>query len=230
MRRRMRQWIGLTAVAAAWVASGVALPAHAMVTLDTNFSNISCGETNAAGETFFSDCTGLSFAASVAPGETAFLRATLNYHYTDDGLALPRPQGIQLDASGLRVQQVVTESAVIYLDSSNCTGSPACLSRFPPNVELGGTTFQPLILGLNEQPDDITGSIDLFATLGVAANETVGYSTGLFLSATPLVFAAPIPEPAKVALMVAGLLALGPLVRRRRALPAPPRLSLTGTA
>jgi hypothetical protein len=71
-----------------------------MAVLETNFSNITCGETNAAGETFFSQCNGLSFAASVAPGETAFLRATLNYHYTDDGLPLPRPQGIQLDTGG----------------------------------------------------------------------------------------------------------------------------------
>ena len=223
-----RRWSWFAGIVVA-AACAVALPAQAMVTLETNFSNISCGETNAAGEAFLGDCDSLSFVASVAPGETAFLRATLNYHYTDDGLPLPSPQGIQLGASG-SFMQVFTESAVIYLGSSNCTGDRACLNRYPPNVILGGTTFRPLILGLNDQPDDITGSVDLFATLGIAADQTVGYSTNLFLSATPLVFSAPIPEPATVALMVTGLSALGLMARRRRVVSATPRLSLAGTA
>jgi PEP-CTERM motif len=217
--KQTRRCSGLAGAIVA-AACAAALPAHAMAVLETNFSNVTCGETDAAGETFFSQCNGLSFAASVAPGETAFLRATLNYHYTDDGLPLPRPQGIQLDTIG-RHLDVFNEAAVIYLDSSNCTGSRACLNRYPGNVNLGGTTFRPLILGLNDQPDDITGSVDLFVTLGIAADQSIGYSTGLFLSATPLVFSAPVPEPATVALMAAGLLSIGLWAPRRRAVPQP---------
>jgi hypothetical protein len=214
MQARVSRRIGpMVIAAAASLAAAMASPAHAMVTLQTSFTNISCGETNAAGETFFSECSGPSFLAQVPPGATAFLRATLNYHYTDDGLPRAQPATIQLDANGLKTTQAFNEAGVIYLESSNCTGSRAC--RFPSNADLGGTTFQALILGLNNQPDDISGSVDLFATASVGANQFFGYTANLFLSATPLQFSAPIPEPATLALTVAGLFALG--LRRRRA-------------
>jgi PEP-CTERM motif len=204
------------AVAAAAGAAGLASwPAAAMVTLETHVSDISCGITSAAGETTFSDCDSLSFAASVQPGQAAFLRGTLNYHYTDDGLPLPVRQAIQVYASGFNMIPLTYEAGALYFASNDCSDSRYCSIR--PGVNISGTRFTPsLVLGVNDQPDDISGSKDLFITVGVPQDTPLGYASTLFVSFRPMLFAAPVPEPATVALMSCGLLALGAMARRRR--------------
>ncbi len=192
----------------------MAMPTHAAVTLDTTIADIRCGITSASGETLLGECNTLSFLAALRPGETAFLRSTLSYHYTDDGLLLDSPWPIQLDPNGLLSTPSTHEVGIIYLISSDCSADRAC--PVPPGgPTISGVAFQPLILGLNEQPDDLSGSFDFFIAASLRPDSPADYATTLSLSYTSVAVAAPIPEPTTVALMAAGLLALG-LTRRRR--------------
>ena len=216
MTRRSCRRLFRALVAAASAVFGVVMPARATATLETGVSNISCGITRASGETTFSDCDTLSFLASILPGESAFLRSTLSYHYTDDGLLLDSPWQIQLDSNGLSLLPSPHEVGIIYLASNDCSGNRYC--QIPPDgPNFSGVRFQPFILGLNDQPDDLSGSFDFFISMSLPPDARGGYSTTLFLSASPIAVSAPIPEPATLALMAAGLLALGVTTRARRA-------------
>jgi PEP-CTERM motif len=220
MRTAMKRSIGRLAAAAAMAAAtGLApLPAAALVTLETSISDIACGITDAAGLSRFGNCTGLSFAAVIDPGETAFLRATLHYHYTDQGLPLPTPMQFQVNSLGSNGIVTFNEAAGLYVNSNLCQGRSCTL---PPHVQAQGTLFAPLILGLNDQPDDLAGSRDMYIELTALGDLPLpmSYSTTLFLHPFSIVFAppaAPIPEPASVSLIGAGLIALAWAKRRRR--------------
>jgi hypothetical protein len=219
MRKAMQSWRGRLAAAAAAVAGAAGMaPAAALVTLDTSLSNIACGITDAAGRVDPGDCTRLSFAATIEPGETAFLRATLNYHYTDDGLPLPTPMQFQVNSLGTNGVVTFHEAAALYVNSNLCDSRYCSL---PPHVRAEGTMFAPLILGLNDHPDDLSGSRDMYIELTALGDLPLpmSYSTTLFLYPFSIVFAppaAPIPEPATVSLIGAGLIALAWARRRRR--------------
>lgn len=219
MRRAMQRSIGrLAAVAAACATAWTPLPAAALVTLETSVSNITCGITDAAGLSRFGNCSSLSFPALIEPGETAFLRATLHYHYTDQGLPLPVPMQFQVNELGMNGVMTFNEAAGLYVNSNLCGGRHCPI---PPHVQVEGTLFPPLILGLNDHPDDLTGSRDLYVEVSALGGlpYPMSYATTLFLYPFSIVYAAPappIPEPATVSLIGAGLLALGWLGRRRR--------------
>ena len=78
-------------------------------------------------------------------------------------------------------------------------------------------TSSPLVLGLNDQRDDITGNVDLFVTVSQAANSGFGYSTTLFIGTQVVAISAPVPEPATLGLMAGGLLLSIAWHRRRKA-------------
>jgi hypothetical protein len=202
-------------IAASAVTLGLALcaPARAMVTFESSVTDIECGLSSAAG-TVFSDCDTLSFQATVTAGQTAFLRATLGYHYTDDGLELPRPTEVQGDKFGFNWIPVTHEVGALYIGRNDCFRS----CPFPPNVDVVGTPFAPLMLGFNEVPDDITGSVPMFVQMSYPAGDVGGFSMNLSISPFFLPISAPVPEPGTWALLGAGLLVVGVLTRRRRVL------------
>jgi hypothetical protein len=215
MRVPLRRLSVLAASAAAWMALIVSAPARAVVTLETYLSPITCGITT-AGETVPSSCDSLLFDAVLQPGQQAFLRQILTYHYTDDGLRIIPTRFIQAHISGLGPQIAVDyEAAALHFYSNDCTGSRYC--GFPPSVMVIGTRFDPLVLGLNDHPDDFWGAKELFVNVAYSSGAQGPFSIRLSAGWGPELFSAPVPEPSTFGLMAVGLLALGLLSWRRRA-------------
>jgi len=95
--------------------------------------NAVCGITGPLGTTTVpcrQSTGGVDFQASLNPGETAFLDATLHFDYRDDGLRLApgHPGFVQLDAAGDHVRDLFVEAGVIYLFSNFLPGQALQLS------------------------------------------------------------------------------------------------------
>lgn len=197
----------------------LAADAAAMTTLTFDWIDIRCGVIAADGTTTASPCLDdrPSFSARVQPGEAAFVTATLSYTYHDDGLALGRTEGFQMDASGFQMRYFDYEAAGLYFRTS------ACVDRYcrpPPHWTESFSGPQALLLGDNAVPDDLTGRLDFSATAGVEAsffgadNRTSSFDVGFVRTFSPV---NAIPEPSTYALLLAGLLFAGVLNRRRAA-------------
>jgi PEP-CTERM motif len=194
-----------------------AAPSHALATIETNVSGISCGITDSSGATMLSDCTSLSFAVTLQPGQSAFVSGTFSYRYTDDGLPMS-PYLLPPTAFASFPVPATFETGVL-LFNWNCANGRVCSQLVPPGVDFGFPATPGLslaqLLGYNDQSDDISGSFDVTVSASVSTTFPSAYSTTLFFDAQAFAFSAPVPEPATIGLMASGLL-LGAALRRRR--------------
>lgn len=213
--RRALASAGTAIVLVSWSSS-----ASATTTLDWEISDISCGVRDlATGATADGNCNSLSFEAQALVGQVAFLRTTVSYHYSDDGLPLDYPARFQTNPFGAGTIAEF-ESAGLYVTGSGCVRSTC-------NPDFGGVGFQSTIFGLNDTPDNFSGSATFETFLAPTPNYNPGgASAKLFIEVSPIVFTAAIPEPTTWALMACGLLGLA-MHSRRRMRPATPVKSLT---
>jgi hypothetical protein len=194
--------------------------ASAMTTLTYTWSNLDCGIVAADGTRSSLPCTAgssPSFAALVQPGQSAFVTATLNYSYHDDGLALDRPGFFQLDPYGLRVLNVDHEAGGLSVLANGCF-SRSC-NQPPEQTDTFSGPFST-ILGNNEVPDDLNGQIVFSSTAGVTPTWFGAENRTAFLNVIDqrtFSGVSPAPEPPTYLLLAAGLLMLGAMARRRPA-------------
>jgi hypothetical protein len=197
--------------------------AEALTTLDAKLVDVSCSLVKPGGIQSFSCRTfyyspgfteTVGFTAAVTPGQTAMVQGFIEYTYSDDGLPLDRPRWFQMDANGFRTLGIDHEGGALYAMSNNCFGSRYC--RPQPGTEPGGNTgFPPLLLGLNDVPDRLTGRVPVSGTLAVASGYPVGAQQDVYVQWLAFSYSgvAPIPEPSTWMLLPVGLLALN--IRRR---------------
>jgi len=158
----------------------------------------------------------VGFAGSLAPGEAAEVRGSLDYQYSDDGLPLIAPVPIQLDANGSSALNVDHEAGALYATSVNCSGSRAC--QVAPGVSLGGNTgFPPLVLGFNDTADRLSGRIPVSGSVSVSPDAGSGERRDVFVGWVAIANSgvSPIPEPSTALLLFGGLVLLASTRMRR---------------
>ncbi len=200
--------------------------AKASVSFDYDWSGIQCGyAATGGGPVTAGSCSSPSFSAVVQGGGYAFVTATLNYNYHDDGLALPSPVSFLANTRGSQVVTVGHEAAAIYFQTSSCVDLRTCTDLGSRERRSNNPFF--IVLGDNDTPDTLSGSFTYTAT--VSAIPPFGGSVFPFLAVAPVALAttsglqiitpgptAPVPEPSTWALMALGLGAVA-WARRRSA-------------
>jgi len=190
--------------------------ALAMTTLTYEWIGITCGIVTSDGMTTALPCPTErpTFTASLQPGESAFVSATLSYHYQDDGLPLGRVEGFQLDAFGFQMAYFEHEAAGLGFFSSTCQDR---YCRPYPHWTDSFSGPLAVVLGNNEVPDDLTGRISFSVAAGINSSWFGPDSRTAFLSVWSREFSPvnAVPEPSTYALMLAGLLSVGFIARRR---------------
>jgi PEP-CTERM motif len=207
----------LHAIAALCLVLG-ATSARATASLEVWLSDFACAFTDETGLTTGIPCNGSRVTVGLGPGDSVMITANLHYVYQDDGLAIaePRTAGIQMDANGFSMLFATHEVGWIYVYGARCD------SRYcphPPGLnELGTATFPPILLGLNDVADDLSGQLQVSAGYSVDPGLFFGSSPTASLSVFGLTHSvtAPIPEPGTYALMLFGLGAIGVGTWRRR--------------
>jgi hypothetical protein len=223
MSRRVpvRLWTTL-ALGAATVAA-----AHAETTFVLTIEMISCVEVSwHPGAPNPSEHSSLCFPSLASPfeigvfqlpGTTDFSHArhltyTFNYTYSDDGLAAGNGS---FESATLSFRPQVLESSGSFATSIDVFGAPADAFAFV----WGGPRGTALVLGDNDHPDSFSGRlrVELHPSGGSGSTWIGGLEPVLSLVSVPDGGVPPIPEPSTIALMLAGLGAIGVWAQRKRA-------------
>lgn len=190
--------------------------AMSMTTLTYDWTEITCGIVTPGGLTTALPCptNNPSFTARVQPGESVVVTATLSYHYQDDGLALGRVEGFQMDAFGFQMAYFDHEAAGLGFFSSTCR-SRYC-NPFPHWTDSVSGPIA-VVIGNNDAPDDLTGSISFSVAAGISSSWVGPDTRTAYVSVWSREFSPvnAVPEPSTYALMLAGLLSVGFVARHR---------------
>ena len=196
----------------------IAHSASAITTFTYFWSNVTCGIVERDGTRTLLPCPSAapSFTADVVDGQAAFVSATFNYSYHDDGLQFSLPEYLPNGSDGRFILN--EEAAGIYFRRIPCAGVRGC------NISGGALDsfngLSQLILGNNGAADDIEGQLSFSAMSGSTyfpqADVRPAVSRTVFFDVGQVVTISPVPEPATYALMLAGLAAVGAAGRRRR--------------
>ena len=215
MMRTMRKMAGACLLSA--LLAGAAGPARALATLDVWLDGYACSFTNAAGTVTPLGCEGsMSTAtATMAPGESVRVDAVVHYRYHDDGLPLDGAQWLVTEPVNRLVRSVTQELGAIYVSTAALVPRPG----LPPGLSSFGTSSLPLILGENDQPDDLSGSFAVYSRYRTDVGSTTWWRATAVIAVTSQTYSgttAPIPEPGTWALTALGLALVGAAGATRR--------------
>lgn len=190
------------------------MPAAADASLDWSISSISCTLTAPGGATSVVPCSTTQWSPSLQPGWSATISATVDYHYTDDGLPVAGAVLIDLTTGGF--VPVTHESAGLYYFTQPACGRGGCTPQIPPALELSGATpLGAVFVSNNDVPDDITGSRTLSLTASLPAGTPYSWGGELAFAIPSATVVNSVPEPSTWALFGVSLATLA-FVRRQR--------------
>lgn len=190
--------------------------ATAMTTLTYEWVDVRCGIVTSGGLTTALPCPmdTPSFTARVQPGESVVVTAILSYRYHDDGLPLGRVDGFQMDTSGFHMTYFDHEAAGLGFFSSTCQNRYC--NPFPHWTDSVSGPIA-VVIGNNDTADDLTGSISFSVAAGISSSWFGPDTRTAYVSVWSREFSpvTAVPEPSTYVLMLAGLLSMAALARRR---------------
>jgi PEP-CTERM motif len=191
--------------------------AHAAATLDAQIVNVTCTVTTSEG-TLVLPCSAGSWVVALQPGWRALMTATIEYAYTDDGLALASIGGFQMDVAGFGTRLVDHEAGGLYAMTSNC------ISRYcshPPGQDyFGASGFPPIFLSDNDVAESVNGLLTVSTGAELSPQSPFGWNPTVFIGLRSQTFAGldpvtAVPEPSTLCLWLLSLAALAWTVRQR---------------
>ena len=143
---------------------------------------------------------------------TRYLSYMFNFTYSDDGRATGNES---FESATLSFRPQVLASSGSFATSIDVFGAPADAFAFV----WGGPRGTALVLGDNDHPDSFSGRlrVELHPSGGSGSILIGGLEPVLSLISVPDDGVPPIPEPPTVALILAGLGAIGVWAQRKRA-------------